>query len=418
MWEPYSQNGEKYPLTAGLNGFGGGGSYVHFILQEYVEPEKEAKKIRKGQNAFILSGKNKNVLKQMIRNFEDYIRSLFSNNTSRSSIVEDVIKIICTVTGVSNSILTEASILAELNLSDKNYVELLNEINKVFNLSMEYEDFINLLTVKDIADNIPCNSIKEDGIKLEQIAYSLQQGRESMAERVVFVAESVEELLSAIQQSSTQDKINGVYYGAEDRSACDSELNNLISEWLEYKDVNWEALYKSAVPKKVVLPEYPFAKERYWLPKEIIMNCKNEGNATDISINQNQATHEVQLLDERGKIADIIASTLGISADILDYDVSFNTYGLDSYLGLKITQDITELYSCPIDICILEENNTVNKLYEYITANNLKVEASSVVNENKENSEFTWLLLKQLEKGEIDVDEVMKIENEVQGKLL
>lgn len=418
VWEPYSQNGEKYPLTAGLNGFGGGGSYVHFILQEYVEPEKEAKKIRKGQNAFILSGKNKNVLKQMIQNFEDYIRSLFSNNTSRSSIVEDVIKIICTVTGVSNSILTEASILAELNLSDKNYVELLNEINKVFNLSMEYEDFINLLTVKDIADNIPCNSIKEDGIKLEQIAYSLQQGRESMAERVVFVAESVEELLSAIQQSSTQDKVNGVYYGAEDRSACDNELNNLISEWLEYKDVNWEALYKSAVPKKVVLPEYPFAKERYWLPKEIIMNCKKEGNATDISINQSQAAHEVQLLGERGKIADIIASTLGISADILDYDVSFNTYGLDSYLGLKITQDITELYSCPIDICILEENNTVNKLYEYITANNLKVEASSVVNENKENSEFTWLLLKQLEKGEIDVDEVMKIENEVQGKLL
>lgn len=416
VWEPYSQNGEKYPLTAGLNGFGGGGSYVHFILQEYVEPEREVKKIRKGHNAFILSGKNKNALKQMIWNFEEYIKSLFSNNNGKGNILEDVIKIICTKTGVSNSILSEASILAELNLSNKNYIEVLNEINKVFNLNMEYEDFINLVTVKDIVDNIPCNSIKEDGIKLEQIAYSLQQGRESMDERVVFVAESAEELLAAIRQSSSQKNVNGVYYGFGDKSTCDSELNSLISAWLEYKDVNWETLYKSATPKKAVLPEYPFAKERYWLPKEIIMNCKNEDSTGDSSLNQSPATRSVQLSDERGKLADIIASTLGISADILDYDTSFGTYGLDSYLGLKITQDITELYNCPMEVSILEEYNTVNKLYEYIAANNKKSEADSVVNENMENSELTWLLLKQLENGEIDVDEVMKIEKEVQEK--
>ncbi len=40
----------------------------------------------------------------------------------------------------------------------------------------------------------------------------------------------------------------------------------MLTEWAKGAAVDWSLLYEGEKPKRVSLPVYPFAKERYWVP--------------------------------------------------------------------------------------------------------------------------------------------------------
>src|SRR4030095_6620619 len=44
-------------------------------------------------------------------------------------------------------------------------------------------------------------------------------------------------------------------------------FEKLAKLWAKGVEVSWEMLYPRARPKRVSLPTYPFAKERYWIPE-------------------------------------------------------------------------------------------------------------------------------------------------------
>jgi acyl transferase domain-containing protein len=61
--------------------------------------------------------------------------------------------------------------------------------------------------------------------------------------------------------------------------AADEELKEAVGKWIERKKyeklvdlwvkglvVDWNRLYGERSPRRISLPTYPFARERYWIP--------------------------------------------------------------------------------------------------------------------------------------------------------
>ncbi|MEU5718129.1 SDR family NAD(P)-dependent oxidoreductase [Streptomyces sp. NPDC020403] len=122
------------------------------------------------------------------------------------------------------------------------------------------------------------------GLALTDVAYTLQVGREAREERLGVVAASVPELVERLGRFSAGEFAAGdivrgsVADGAQALTlfASDSDLEVMIAAWAEkgkYEKllelwvsgvpVNWQYLHRSGTPRRIALPSYPFAAERY-----------------------------------------------------------------------------------------------------------------------------------------------------------
>lgn len=125
--------------------------------------------------------------------------------------------------------------------------------------------------------------IEKEEIDLTEFAYTLQVGRDAMEQRLGFIVNSVEQLATKLQdyvQVNDQDKQDtpDIYQGRIARKKVDLGVNNsTINEWFEQRNyaemldmwvkglnLDWNNLYGQIKPKRLSLPTYPFARERYW----------------------------------------------------------------------------------------------------------------------------------------------------------
>jgi len=125
---------------------------------------------------------------------------------------------------------------------------------------------------------------------LVNLVYTLQVGRESMAERLAIVASSVDavkdKLTQYLQQSIEQPtEIAAFYRGTVKTSKTHAglliegeegeaflriiinhkKLTKLAKLWVSGTEIDWQLLYGKQKPQRISLPTYPFAKERYWI---------------------------------------------------------------------------------------------------------------------------------------------------------
>ncbi len=117
---------------------------------------------------------------------------------------------------------------------------------------------------------------------LPDIAFTLQTGREAMEERVGFIAETTSDLaaqLTAFIDGKPGGYLQGqVKAGKTERFLDDADLGELVAKWIANGDsakllavwvrgyaIDWHRLYAAPLPRRIGLPTYPFAKDRYWL---------------------------------------------------------------------------------------------------------------------------------------------------------
>ena len=137
-------------------------------------------------------------------------------------------------------------------------------------------------------------------IDLMEMAYTLQVGRETMEERIGFVVSSVEQLAKQLQAYiEGQPEIKDFYQGQGKRSKesisilsqddeiratimdkliAGKKLSRLLELWVKGVDLDWNKLYGEIKPRRMRLPAYPFAKERYWI--ETAENGQVTGSAS------------------------------------------------------------------------------------------------------------------------------------------
>ncbi|MEJ2621928.1 MAG: SDR family NAD(P)-dependent oxidoreductase, partial [Candidatus Thiodiazotropha sp.] len=127
-----------------------------------------------------------------------------------------------------------------------------------------------------------------DGVELADIAYTLQLGREAMEVRLAMTVESIEALAQRLQAYlEGKNSVDGWFAGRVKHNqgglsalSSDEEMATtldawmakgkyakLLELWVNGLEVDWRRLYGESTPRRVNLPTYPFAKERYWIAK-------------------------------------------------------------------------------------------------------------------------------------------------------
>ncbi|OMG71006.1 polyketide synthase, partial [Burkholderia ubonensis] len=121
---------------------------------------------------------------------------------------------------------------------------------------------------------------------LADVAYTLQVGRDAMAQRLAFVAPSAAQLAATLEAiASGRPAIDGVWRAEVRRQndelsvfSADEDLDRALDAWLakgKYHKLlelwvkglafDWRRLYGERQPHRISLPAYPFAQERYWI---------------------------------------------------------------------------------------------------------------------------------------------------------
>src|SRR5216110_2609936 len=161
-------------------------------------------------------------------------------------------------------------------------------------------------------------------LALQDIAFTLQVGREAMDYRLAIVADSRDALLQSLEGFVDKQALTGIYAaqvkkGTKDATLFEADAQSLLHIWCQKKNlekiaqvwvkgvsVDWKLLYGSAVayglapqafgtiptetgqeplveasptptfptvltlPHRISLPTYPFAREPYWIPASTV----------------------------------------------------------------------------------------------------------------------------------------------------
>ncbi|MGZ8239549.1 MAG: beta-ketoacyl synthase N-terminal-like domain-containing protein, partial [Methylobacter sp.] len=140
-----------------------------------------------------------------------------------------------------------------------------------------------------------------EALSLADIAYTLQTGREAMEQRVAFVVRSLTELTGALAAflngNAARENLWAGYVepkrSKKDRNQHETEisqwladgaLGNLATSWVQGAEINWLKLRRDSKARRIHLPSYPFARERYWKPNEV-------SNKTEHAVHTNAQLH-------------------------------------------------------------------------------------------------------------------------------
>ncbi len=123
--------------------------------------------------------------------------------------------------------------------------------------------------------------LADEGLTLGNVAFTLQDGREAMAERLAFVARSVGEAVGLLVEMAAGREPEGVLRGGVrgtpflsgdddvrellDRWVAKGKLSKVGEAWVSGAEVDFGKLARRGPRRKVSLPTYPFAPVRHWI---------------------------------------------------------------------------------------------------------------------------------------------------------
>lgn len=230
----------KYPRRCGISSFGFSGTNIHFVLEEAPADKAEERTADKGVQIFKLSAGKKNVLYELIHEYQKFCQEHTEIPLERICYTAD--------TGrgdYEHRLLVMAKDTAEL--ARKLEITGFNDLEEVLSEGVYYgrHKFVN-----------------ED--KKHREAYELTE-------------------FEKMQKSEEADKLTE--HIADENGKLDREqLEKLAELYILGADINWEALYQNRKIKKVSLPVYPFERVRCWLDFDEMKQVTSKGADTDENI--------------------------------------------------------------------------------------------------------------------------------------
>ncbi|HET8798147.1 MAG TPA: SDR family NAD(P)-dependent oxidoreductase [Thermoanaerobaculia bacterium] len=112
-------------------------------------------------------------------------------------------------------------------------------------------------------------------VALIDLAYTMQVGRDEMPARLALVVSGIDELKEKLERVlAGETPQNGARHTiGKNTPKPDADLQPLLERrdlsrlaelWVTGAKIDWRALYKSGLPRRVSAPTYPFARERHW----------------------------------------------------------------------------------------------------------------------------------------------------------
>lgn len=321
-WQRPVIDGLEAPRIAGLSSFGAGGSNSHILLQEYSKGNQPAVHT----SAFSIlpfSSKSEELLKEYVERFSRFLsdRSEGPKNASLDSISErmtrDIKALVSEVSKRDITTINSGSSLGCYRLDLHTMADLKDKINNQYKVSLNLDAFFSDQNIEGLVDELAQEYQKEIAdyyaekknhseelnkyiiepqnkgqacagnqvydLDLSDIAFTLQTGRVQHGHRVVFIAESIDELrrhLRCYCQGKTSENIRASTDSESDSRAFDKEVKEyldgieyplseggalkLAGLWASGATINWNQLYHNTLRRRVSLPPAPFSKVKCW----------------------------------------------------------------------------------------------------------------------------------------------------------
>lgn len=202
---------------------------------------------------------------------------------------------------------------------------------------------------------------------IENLAFTLQVGRDSMEYRLALVANSAEELVRGLDYylNHTGAPPAFLHAGRVENLAPSSppshSLESLGRFWVAGGSVQWKDLHQGRSPRRVSLPGYPFEKRVCWLEKA---NDAQSVELSGTSLLQRAKVHLSSMLSEES----------GIPATELDSNKHFLEYGIGSLTGLRLGQRLGRAFGVAIGLRDWMQHPTIEAFAGFVASKSAKEE--------------------------------------------
>jgi thioester reductase-like protein len=226
-----------------------------------------------------------------------------------------------------------------------------------------------------------------DSINLQELAYTLQVGREEMNERIAIVVSGFEELRNILSKyiqdeehinnlyvgTSKKDKSNLVNTGEINRLIINRKLQEIAQKWVCGEETDWKLLHNNKKIKRISLPSYSFLKNRHWIEKS--KNKKHEeselnknDNVDIINIDNNTINFDIKDLSKKFEedLIKIVAIVLKMNEHEIDLDMEFSEFGFDSITFVEFSNLLNDKYKLNIIASTFYEHSILLSLLEYL----------------------------------------------------
>jgi amino acid adenylation domain-containing protein len=230
---------------------------------------------------------------------------------------------------------------------------------------------------------------RED-LALVDLAFTLQLGRQPMEERLAWTASSLVEARDKLRSYTNSESSSGFFCGNAERADPTIELllsgpegkqfltaayqnrslEKLARLWVAGVQIDWAIFYKDIQPRRVPLPGYPFARNRYW-HNTSPRTAESRSEETDERRSGKVVTVDVASAGPEAVtelLQKIIAGALNSSPSEIDDDRDLARYGFDSLYVLRVADEIEEVLGLRIPAKVFFECRTLGELVSRVTA--------------------------------------------------
>ena len=409
---PAPENGA--PRIAALSSFGAGGSNGHLIVSEWRQPaEPSALPMPAGgsrDELFVLSAKTPERLRVVAARLARALR--VPTAVGGGELREALGILVAKLVGVEPSEVLDDDDLFECGLDPIGLAQLATDINERFSLDWDGRTALERPTLRGLTSELLPHAAAgaADAPRFADVVYTLQVGREALEERFAVIAASLEVLCAQLDLLARDEPTDpGTTFRGNTRAPAataallDSEdgeayletllanrrLTALAALWVDGHQLDWQRLHRDTQVRRIALPGYPFATERYWLdtprqpaaaaPARRDLPARVEDSAPEIrdqpagelaspSVAGAPAADQLGSIEEQ--MTEMAERILELPAGRLDpYDNLFD-FGFDSITVKQLTDLVQSRFHVELSATVLYEHVSIHALAEYLLSAN------------------------------------------------